>query len=141
MGRLDAPTVNMAVSVREGTSARTLLRGAGHISYTARPGQRGNVGIAGHRDTVFRPLRHLRPGDPITFTTADRILTYKVAKIWVVSPRTVSVLNHTRRSALTLVTCYPFSFIGSAPQRFVVRAELVGDQRRARQPAPPARTD
>jgi sortase A len=142
LGRLEAPSVRLTVAVREGTSARTLLRGAGRIAHTARPGQRGNIGIAGHRDTVFRPLRGLKLGDPLTFTTADRVLRYRVTKIWVVHPRNVGVLNATARPSLTLVTCYPFNFIGSAPRRYIVRAELVHETTRGHPPQRrPAATD
>jgi len=89
------------------------------------PGLPGNVGIAAHRDTFFRPLRNVRKDDVITFTTAGAEYRYRVVSMKVVDPNDVSVLNVTDEEVLTLVTCYPFSFIGSAPDRFIVRAERI----------------
>ncbi|HVB38772.1 MAG TPA: class D sortase, partial [Vicinamibacterales bacterium] len=89
---------------------------------TALPGQRGNVGVAGHRDTVFRPLRHVRRGDLVALTTPHGTFDYRVAWTRIVSPADVAVLQPTHRPSLTLVTCYPFYFVGHAPRRFVVRA-------------------
>ena len=113
-----------------GTDDRTLDRGAGHIEDTPFPGELGNIGIAGHRDTVFRPLRNVKAGDELTLTTADRIFTYRVSATSIVNPEDVSVLDPTPRQTLTLVTCYPFTYIGAAPKRFIVRAELTADKRR-----------
>jgi LPXTG-site transpeptidase (sortase) family protein len=124
LARLEAPSVRMTATVLEGTDSRTLRRGAGHIEYTPLPGTSGNVGIAGHRDTTFRPLRDLKEGDPLTLTTTDRVYEYRVSDIRIVDPDDVEVLDPTRDPALTLVTCYPFNFIGNAPKRYIVRAEL-----------------
>ena len=131
LARLDAPSVQMTTSVLEGSDDGTLSRGAGHIEDTPFPGQPGNIGIAGHRDTVFRPLRRIKVGDPLAITTADRAYRYRVNKTLIVGPDDVYVLDPTERPTVTLVTCYPFDFIGHAPKRFIVQAELVGDEARA----------
>ena len=86
LGRLDAPTVKMSATVLEGSDDGTLSRGAGHIEDTPFPGEPGNVGIAGHRDTVFRPLRHIQVGDPLELTTTDRLFKYKISKTIIVGP-------------------------------------------------------
>jgi sortase A len=113
--------------VLEGTSRMTLRRAAGHIEGTALPGQRGNVGVSAHRDTLFRPLRNIRQHDIITFTTAFGEYRYRVVSILVVRPSDVAVLDQVNTEVLTLVTCYPFYYVGPAPSRFIVRAERVGD--------------
>jgi len=130
LARLDSPTLNLSTVVLEGSDDRTLRRGAGHIEDTPLPGQRGNVGIAGHRDTVFRALRSAKAGDAISLTTPDRIYQYRVTKTLIVKPEDVYVLDPTARPTLTLVTCYPFEFIGHAPKRFIVQAELVDERSR-----------
>ena len=112
----------------EGSDDRTLRRGAGHIEDTPLPGQRGNVGIAGHRDTVFRALRGAKTGDALSLTMPDRVYQYRVTRTLIVKPEDVYVLDPTARPTLTLVTCYPFEFIGHAPKRFIVQAELVDEQ-------------
>ncbi len=111
--------------VMEGISGKTLRRAVGHIAGTALPGESGNVGIAGHRDTFFRPLRNIRADDIITLTTLGGEYRYRVISTKVVSPDNVAVLDSDSHEILTLVTCYPFYFIGSAPERFIVRAERV----------------
>lgn len=130
IGRLEAPTLHVTTTVLEGSDDRTLGRGSGHIEETPLPGEPGNVGIAGHRDTVFRPLRHAKPGDPLTLTTADRVFHYRITRTFIVDPQDVYVLDPTAKPTLTLVTCYPFYFVGHAPRRFIVKAELVGENRR-----------
>lgn len=122
LGRIEIPRVTLSVIVMEGTQGRTLRRGAGHIDGTAAPGLPGNVGIAGHRDTFFRPLREVRKGDQITLTTIAATYTYTVESISIVDPNDVSVLEDSGGSLLTLVTCFPFDFVGPAPKRFIVRA-------------------
>jgi sortase A len=124
LGRLDAPSVRMSASVLEGSDDGTLSRGAGHIEDTPLPGEPGNIGIAGHRDTVFRPLRAIKVGDPLNLTTADHTYRYRISKTLIVGPDDVYVLDPTAQPTLTLVTCYPFEFIGHAPRRFIVQAEL-----------------
>lgn len=130
IGRLEAPTVKMSATVLEGSDDGTLSRGAGHIEDTPFPGQPGNVGIAGHRDTVFRPLRNIQVGDPLQLTTSDRLYRYKISKTVIVGPDDVYVLDPTEKPTLTLVTCYPFEYVGHAPKRFIVQAQLVGDEAR-----------
>ncbi len=123
IGRMDIPRLGISVVVMEGTDARTLWRAAGHIPGTALPGQAGNVGISGHRDTFFRPLRNVRSSDVITLTTLRGEYRYRVVSTRIVTPSDVEVLNSSGDEVLTLVTCYPFYFIGPAPNRFIVRAQ------------------
>jgi sortase A len=130
VARLEAPRIKLTATVLEGTTDQTLARGAGHIEDTPFPGQGGNVGIAGHRDTTFRPVRHIKVGDPLTLTTADGVYEYRVTKTFIVGPDDVYVLDPANHPTLTLVTCYPFEFIGHAPKRFIVSADLVGQQTR-----------
>lgn len=125
MGRIDIARLGLSVVVMEGTTARTLRRAAGHIEGTALPGEDGNVGISGHRDTLFRPLKDIRQDDIIVVTTTAGEYRYRVVSTKVVSPENTSVLNSDGRDILTLVTCYPFYFVGPAPDRFVVRAERI----------------
>jgi sortase A len=122
IGRIEIPRLGISVIVMEGTAARTLRRGVGHIKGTALPGEPGNVGISGHRDTFFRPLRNIRPGDLVTLTTVPGEYRYRVVSINVVTPEDVAVLDPGSDEVLTLVTCYPFYFVGPAPSRFIVRA-------------------
>lgn len=124
IGRIEVRRLGLSVVVIEGTSESALRRAAGHIAGTAFPGQGGNVGIAGHRDTFFRPLRSIRQNDVIALTTPAGEYRYRVVSTKVVSPDDVSVLRP-GGDVLTLVTCYPFYFVGAAPERFIVRAERV----------------
>lgn len=126
VGRLEIPRLGIAAIVKAGVDARTLQLAVGHIPGTAFPGEPGNVGLAGHRDTFFRRLRDIRPEDEIRLTTPGRVYSYRVERTDVVEPQDVWVLDPTDYSVLTLVTCYPFSYVGSAPQRFIVRAQLAG---------------
>jgi sortase A len=116
--------VSLEAPVLEGTDDLTLNRGVGHIAGTGRPGQEGNIGIAGHRDGFFRALKDIGPGDTIELVTASRKDVYTVDQIVLVSPSDVSVLEARPGRSLTLVTCYPFYFIGSAPQRYIVQASV-----------------
>ena len=125
IGRMQVDRLGVSVVVMEGTSNKTLRRAVGHIAGTALPGRTGNVGIAGHRDTFFRPLRNIHSNDVITLTTRSGEYRYRVVSTKVVKPDNVGVLNSDGNEVLTLVTCYPFYFLGSAPQRFIVRAERV----------------
>ncbi len=126
IGRLDIPRLGVSIVVFEGIARKTLRHAAGHVEATALPGHIGNVGIAGHRDTFFRPLKDIVPDDMITVTTPAGQFRYRVAWTKVVGPYDVSVLDSTGgEEVLTLVTCYPFYFVGSAPDRFIVRAERV----------------
>ena len=124
IGRLEIPRLGVSSIVRAGSDARTLQLAIGHIPGTALPGENGNVGLAGHRDTFFRRLRNIRSDDEIRLVTAEGTFIYRVQRTNVVQPRDVWVLDPTARPTLTLVTCYPFTYIGSAPQRFIVRAAL-----------------
>jgi sortase A len=123
LGTLVAPTLHLSTPVLEGSDDGTLSRGAGHIEDTPFPGESGNIGIAGHRDTVFRPLKHAKVGDTLELTTADRRDRYTITKTLIVGPDDVYVLEPTTSPTLTLVTCYPFEYVGHAPKRFIVQAE------------------
>jgi len=125
LGRMEIPRLGVSVIVAEGTDERTLRRAGGHIAGTSFPGQRGNIGIAGHRDTLFRPLRNIRRNDVITLTTLAGEYRYRVMSTEVVSPSDVTVLEPDGHETLTLVTCYPFYFVGPAPDRFIVHATRV----------------
>ena len=125
VARLDAPAVKLSTAVLEGSDDETLNRGAGHIEDTAFPGDGGNIGIAGHRDTIFRPVRRMRVGDELRLSTGDHVYRYRISRMLIVGPDDVYVLNPTREPTLTLVTCYPFDFIGHAPKRYIVQASLV----------------
>jgi sortase A len=129
VGRIDIPRLGVSAIVREGDNTSTLRRSVGHVPQTALPGEPGNSGLAGHRDTFFRGLRNARAGDRITITTPDAVLRYVIRNTRVVEPDDVSVLKPTPGRTLTLVTCYPFSYIGAAPRRFIVQAELTDDRR------------
>jgi sortase A len=122
VGRLEVPRLGLSAIAREGVDARTLRSAVGHVPETALPGEPGNVAFAGHRDTFFRKLKDVKKGDRIVVTTAGGVYAYDVRETKVVRPSDVSVLEPTREPALTLVTCYPFDFIGRAPERFIVRA-------------------
>ena len=123
IGRLDISRLGLSVIVIEGVRAATLRRAVGHIPGTALPGQPGNVGISGHRDTFFRPLRNIRCDDVVTLTTLLGEFRYRVVSTSIVRPDNIAVLAPTENQILTLVTCYPFYFVGPAPSRFIVRAE------------------
>ncbi len=123
LGRIEIPRLGMSVAVLQGTSSRVLRRGAGHVEGTALPGEQGNSVIAGHRDTFFRELKGIRQNDEIQLQTATGRFRYQVDWVKVVEPDDMSVLAPSTESALTLVTCYPFQFLGSAPKRFAVHAQ------------------
>jgi sortase A len=130
LAKLDIEKAGLSAMVMEGADNATLRVAVGHIPGTALPGQGGNVGLAGHRDSFFRGLRKLTIGDEITLTTRAGTLHYTVESIRVVPPDDVNVLRNTPYPALTLVTCYPFYYVGPAPQRWIVRARLTsGDTR------------
>ncbi|MBZ5727394.1 MAG: class D sortase [Acidobacteriia bacterium] len=125
IGRLSVPRLHWSAMVREGIDRNTLQLAVGHIPATPLPGQPGDVGVAGHRDTFFRALKDLRTRDEIQFSTASGDFHYVVESIIVVEPNYVGVLARSSEKVLTLVTCYPFSYIGNAPRRFIVRARQV----------------
>ena len=122
MGRIDIERLGVSVIVMEGSAPSILRRAAGHIEGTALPGQPGNVGVSAHRDTFFRPLRNIRENDVITLTTPRGEYRYRVVSTRVVNPRDITVLSPDGDQVLTLVTCFPFYFVGPAPKRFIVRA-------------------
>jgi sortase A len=124
---LRIPRVNIEAPVLEGTDDLTLNRGLGRIAGTARFGETGNIGIAGHRDGFFRELKDVQLGDQIELDTPHSTSTYIVDHLQIVKPTDVQVLQAAPTSTLTLVTCYPFYFVGTAPRRFVVHAKLVSE--------------
>jgi sortase A len=125
LGELEIPRLKLSVMVFEGDDLGILKIGAGHIPGTALPLSTGNVGVAAHRDSYFRPLRDIRKGDEIQFRTPIGVLRYRVTDLSMVVPSDVGVLKPVPGRDLTLVTCYPFYFVGKAPQRFIVHARLV----------------
>ena len=127
VGRLTIPRLHVKAMVREGDSDRTLSIALGHIPGTAFPGQKGNVGIAGHRDSLFRGLRNVAANDEITFETPRANYTYRVESTQIVKPEHTEVLNPGPTNELTLVTCFPFEYVGAAPDRFIVKARLVSE--------------
>jgi sortase A len=124
LGRLEIPRLNVSAIVRAGSDSRTLRLAVGHIGGTSLPGEPGNIGLAAHRDTFFRRLGEIREDDVVRFVTTDGTFIYRVEGTQVVDPDDTWVLNPTEEPALTLVTCYPFRYVGSAPRRFIVRALL-----------------
>ena len=130
VGRIVIPRLDLSAIVREGVDARTLRRAVGHVPGTALPGEPGNAALAGHRDTFFQQLKDVRRGDRVMVETPRGTFEYIVRDTRVVEPTTVSVLDPTAEQTLTLVTCYPFNFIGTAPQRFIVRATSETDAAR-----------
>ncbi|OFW24233.1 MAG: hypothetical protein A3H27_15765 [Acidobacteria bacterium RIFCSPLOWO2_02_FULL_59_13] len=125
LGQIEISRIGLEVMILEGTDKETLRRAVGHIPGTSLPGQAGNVAIAGHRDTFFRELRNIQKDDEITLTTLNGTYRYRVDSTKVVEPQDVKVLDDSDDAVLTLVTCYPFYFVGSAPQRFIVRARRI----------------
>ena len=124
MAILRIPRIGLEGPILLGTDEWTLDRGLGWIEGTARPGEVGNVGVAGHRDGFFRGLKDVKPGDAIELTTLSGQQVYRIERIFVVLPEDVSVLSPSPTPTLTLVTCFPFYFVGAAPERYVVRAVL-----------------
>lgn len=122
VGRIEIPRIGLKTVILEGVSQRTLALAVGHVPGTAFPGNSGNVAIAGHRDTFFRGLRGVRPGDAIVLTTLSGSYEYRVKSCEVVVPRDTRVLADSPEPSLTLVTCYPFHYLGPAPERFIVHA-------------------
>ena len=121
---LRTPSTGMEVPVFDSLSNTALNRGAGHVGGTALPGSNGNIAIAGHRDGFFRSLKDLEVGAEIEVTTLRGSRTFIVSELLIVDPLEVSVLDPTGETMLTLITCYPFYFVGPAPERFIVRARL-----------------
>ncbi len=122
IAHLEIERLDLRAAVVEGVDAKSLLTGVGHVPNTAFPGEPENVSLAGHRDTHFKPLRKIKPGDRIEIDTPDGMFVYVVDTAFVVQPDRGDLMEPTGRATLTLITCYPFSWIGTAPERFVVRA-------------------
>lgn len=125
IGRLSIPRLNLHTTVREGTGNDILALAVGHMRGTAIPGQQGNVAVAGHRDTLFSGLAAIRDGDLIQFETLHGLYEYQVSTTQVVSPQDVGVVKAGDYPELTLITCYPFDYIGPAPDRFIVKARQI----------------
>ncbi len=125
LGLIEISRLGVKVAILEGTTSQTLLLGVGHIEGTALPGKPGNIGIAGHRDTYFRALKDIRTNDVIQIQTATGLTRYQVDWMQIVAPSDTAILAPSTDSAITLVTCYPFHFIGSAPERFIVHANKI----------------
>jgi sortase A len=125
VGRIEVPRLGISTIVLEGIDSKTLRRGVGHIPETAPPGAGGNVGLAAHRDSFFRGLKDIRKNDIIRLKTLDGTYQYRVEQTEIVTPEDTQVLANTGIPELTLVTCYPFYYVGSAPKRFIVHAQRV----------------
>lgn len=146
IGVLEIPRLNVTTPVITGEDERTLQVAAGHLADTPRPWEPGNSAIAAHRDGLFRPLKNIQPGDEVRIRTARGTFTYEVTTTKIVAPDDLSVLRSGPTSTLTLITCYPFNYVGAAPRRFIVSAERLEegllpsrDIRRLRNPAPAPR--
>ena len=131
VGRVEIPRLGIEAVVRSGVDNGTLKRAVGHVPSAALPGQQGNVGLAAHRDSFFRNLKGVRKGDVIRVVTPEGKFSYQVESTKVVTPKNVEVLDPTKEKALTLVTCYPFNYVGSAPNRFIVRAKQLQQEEAA----------
>ena len=125
VGRIEIPRLKLSAVIFEGTDDATLDRGVGHLTGSATPGEPGNLVLAGHRDTFFRPLKKIREGDEIQVTGPEGPVRYKVEFTQIVAPEATEVLRPTGGSTLTLITCYPFRYVGNAPDRFIVRGQKV----------------
>ena len=125
IGSLDIPRLKFSGVVIEGDDDTSLDRGIGHLPDTPLPWENGNSAYAGHRDTIFRPLKHIKAGDEMRLKTPHGEFLYRVEKTSIVMPTDVSVLDPTDESTLTLITCYPFNYVGHAPKRFIVRASQI----------------
>lgn len=123
IGTIEIASVGLRSVVVQGDSSGNLRRAVGHVSGTPLPGEAGNIALAGHRDTIFRPLRNIKAGDLITLQTASSVIQYRVRSTEIVPPTDLGVLQSRGRNELTLITCYPFYYVGRAPNRFIVRAQ------------------
>jgi sortase A len=128
IGRLEIPRVHLSAMILQGDDDATLARAIGHLPDTVMPWESGNSALAAHRDSFFRPLRNLREGDEIQVTTTDGPLSYRVKEIRITTPDDLEVLAPSSKPVLTLVTCYPFYYVGNAPKRYIVRAERITEE-------------
>jgi sortase A len=122
VGRIEIPRLGISAIIAEGIDPRTLRRAVGHVPSTALPGEEGNVVLAGHRDSFFHALKDVRSGDQVKITTEEGVFEYAVDSTDVVGPQRVDLLDAAAADSLTLITCYPFNYVGPAPDRFVVHA-------------------
>jgi len=122
IGRVEIPKLHLSAVVFQGADSSILGHGVGHVAGTALPGQPGNVVLAAHRDTFFRGLRNIQKGDMVMVTTESGPRSYEVDSTEIVKPTEIGVLAPTAKPTLTLITCYPFYYVGHAPKRFIVRA-------------------
>ena len=127
IGEIRVPRLGIKAIVLEGDSQKILRRAVGHVPSTALPGEIGNSALAGHRDALFRSLRNIRLGDLVTFQTSEGEFRYEVNSVQIVSPDEVKVLLPSTAKELTLITCFPFSYVGSAPNRYIVRATQLAE--------------
>jgi sortase A len=125
IGRLEIPNIQLSVMMREGVDSTSLRRAAGHLPSSALPGDSGNFVLLGHRDTFFRPLRGITQGDTIRVWSQREVFTYRVDSIRIESPDLAWAVQDTSASMLTLITCFPFDYVGPAPRRFVVQARMI----------------
>ena len=125
LGQIRIPRLNLQAIIVEGDSREVLDKAVGHLPGTAMPGEWGNVALAGHRDRLFRPLRDIREGDSIAIEWQGSFIEYEVVSTFVVPPTATDVLQSTNQRELTLITCFPFNYVGAAPNRFIVRAREV----------------
>lgn len=129
IGRLEIPSIHLDVMMREGVDEASLRKAAGHLPASALPGQTGNVVVLGHRDTFFRPLRGIAQGDPIRVRTRSGSFQYIVDVIQVVPPeQSLEIQQDMPAESITLITCFPFDYVGPAPRRFIVRARMVASE-------------
>ena len=124
-GRLEIVRVGLSVALEEGIDEPTLRRAVGHLPQTPFPGEPGNVALAGHRDGLFHPLRDVRRGDLVRIRTLDGVFDYQIESLDVVAPERTDVLRSSTAAELTLVTCYPFAYVGPAPLRYIVKARAL----------------
>lgn len=128
IGMLDVPRIGLSVAMREGDEGLALRTAVGHLPDTPLPWHAGNAAFAGHRDTFFRPLQYLRVGDEMQLTTPRGTFRYSVRRMFIVEPHEIHVLDDSEGVSLTLITCYPFTYVGHAPKRFVVQAERIAEK-------------
>lgn len=129
IGEIQVPRLGLTAVVVQGDSAATLRHAVGHMAKSPLPGEWGNVALAGHRDTLFRPLRGIQVDDEIRFKTIEQNFKYVVESMEVVDPTNIQVLKPTSGHDLTIITCFPFYYVGPAPKRFIVRARQIEVQR------------
>ncbi|MCT8139465.1 class D sortase [Anaerobacillus sp. CMMVII] len=128
IGKLHIPKLNIAIPIFHGTNEDELLRGVGHVIGTALPGEQNNSVLSGHRDTVFRKLGSVTKGDVLQVESTNGVYTYKVRKVRIVEADDLTVIVPKPKATLTVSTCYPFTYIGPAEQRYVLVADLINSK-------------